>query len=172
MQNFSDERVLLHEVKNHAEFKQRLTRLKLSNDLPILDASVVAVTTKWLNLAHQHMTELIRLDVLQAPRAAYSRAYYAAYNASKAVRYQCKGIVSLKGDDHQKVADLPDAFPDVDSWTRNLQLMYEHRLRADYDNWSNTFTENTLKPDECVALATKFVATCTEYLNKGYGIKI
>jgi len=169
---FSDERILLHEVQNHAEFKQRLTRLKLSSDLATYDAAVAEITIKWLKLAHQHKSELEKLDAGHAPRATYSRAYYAAYNASKAVRYQSKGIVSLKGDDHQKVAHLPDSFPNVDSWTRSLTSMYEHRLRADYDNWTNTAVENTLKPEDCADLARTFVDACTEFLRVEYGIEI
>jgi sulfur relay (sulfurtransferase) DsrC/TusE family protein len=155
--DFSDERLLLHEVKNHAEFKQKLTRLKLSSDLATLDASVVEVTVRWLQLARLHAEELNKLNPAEFPRAVYSRAYYTAYNASKAVRYQSKGIVSLAGDDHRRVADLPNSFPNVDAWTTKLQLIYEHRLRADYDNWSNTTGAPTQFLDTYLSKTTRRV---------------
>lgn len=172
MQQFSDERLLLHEVKNHAEFTQKLVLLKLNSDLQTLASSVAEVTLKWLKLARQHVEEVKELDPVRAPRAVYSRAYYAAYNASKAVRYQVYGYVSLKGDDHHKVSELPDSFPDVDTWTRDLQVMYEHRLRADYDNWSNTAMENTLEPKDCARMAETFVLACEVFLTGKHGIKI
>ncbi len=63
-------------------------------------------------------------------RAAYSRAYYAAYNASKAIRYHVNGVVSLKGDDHQAAPELPGDFPDLDQWSQLVAALYEHRLRG------------------------------------------
>jgi len=102
----------------------------------------------------------------------YSRAYYAAYNASKAVRYVVRGFVSLRGDDHKKVADLPTSFPDVDSWVAKLPLLYEHRLRADYDNWSDTAVENVLSPAACLAAAAEFLKAAEQFLLAEYGLKV
>ena len=172
MVQFSDQRLLLHEVKNHAEFKQKLTKLKLTSDFGLLDAAVIDVTVSWFKLARQHAEELARLDPAQSPRAVYSRAYYAAYSASKAVRYLSHGIVSLLGDDHRKVSELPDSFPNVDTWAKDLQVMYEHRLRADYDNWSKTASELTLKPVECADMAQRFLAICEQFLDNAYKVKV
>ena len=105
-------------------------------------------------------------------RAAYSRAYYAAYNASKAVRYHVYGFVSLKGDDHQAAPELPDDFPDVDQWGKLVATLYEHRLRADYDNWSNTASEHTLAPDDCISHAGQFLVGCRQYLLDKYGVTL
>jgi len=172
VQPFTDQRLLLGEIKNHAEFKVKLTRLKLTTDLPVLESSVVEVVKSWFGLAREHANELAGANPLNAPRTAYSRAYYAAYNASKAVRYLSQGSVSLRGDDHRKVSDLPDSFPDVEAWGRDLQVMYEHRLRADYDNWTETPNEHTLQPQDCAALAHKFLAVCAKYLNDVYGVTV
>jgi hypothetical protein len=95
-----------------------------------------------------------------------------AYNASKAVRYVVRGFVSLRGDDHKKVADLPGSFPDVDSWVSKLPLLYEHRLRADYDNWSDTAAENVLAPADCLAIAAEFLRAAEQFLLVDYGLKI
>jgi hypothetical protein len=172
MQQFTDQRLLIHEVRNHAEFKEKLTKLKLTGDLAVWDAAVIDVIRSWFQLARQHAEELGKLDPDQLPRAVYSRAYYAAYNASKAVRYTSRGIVSLSGDDHRKVSELPDSFPNVDTWARDLQVMYEHRLRADYDNWTQTPSEHTLKPKECAELAQRFLTVCESFLKDVYKVQV
>jgi hypothetical protein len=169
---FSDERMVIDLVGNHAEFKRKLVTLSLTSDLKTWDDAVAGVARSWFNLARQHATEMRALDAAISPRALYSRAYYAAYTASKCVRYVVRGAVSLKGDDHRRVADLPDSFPDVATWARRLQEMYEHRLRADYDNWSGTPSENSLQPDQCAQFAFEFLSRCEEFLNREYGLAL
>jgi hypothetical protein len=78
---------------------------------------------------------------------------HAAYNASKSVRYIVNGRVSLKGDDHGEASELPDDFPDVDRWSEAITRLYEHRLRADYDNWRTTTSEMSLSASDAVDLA-------------------
>src|SRR5262249_23050732 len=95
---------------------------------------------------------------------------YAVYNASKAVRYIVDGFVSLKGDDHPKASSgLPDDFPDVDRWSRVVTDLFEHRLRADYDNWDSTPAENLLTAAEAYDLAREFVNRCRAYLSRKLG---
>lgn len=127
---------------------------------------------RWFELARRHLLDATAANALANPRAVYSRAYYAAYNASKAVRYIVRGWVSLRGDDHKKVADLPDNFPDVDAWVAKLPLLYEHRLRADYDNWSDTASENQLSPAECLAAAGEFLQVSAHFLLSEYGLRV
>ena len=43
---------------------------------------------------------------LNCNRVTYSRSYYAAYNASKSIRYIVNGSVSLAGDDHKKAPEI------------------------------------------------------------------
>ena len=172
MPQFKDERLLIEEVRNHAEFRGKLTNLRLTSDFLVYDAAVEGVIKCWFVLAQEHANELIALAPSQTPRAVYSRSYYAAYNASKAVRYACFGIVSLKGDDHRKVSELPDSFPNVDAWARDLQVLYEHRLRADYDNWADTPNEHTLKPADCRDLALRFLEDCRSFLLGGYNLNV
>lgn len=168
----TDERKALDLLNNHAEFKAKLVSLMMNRDLPILESLVHSVARKWYELARTHLVDAAAADAAVNPRAVYSRAYYAAYNASKAVRYVVRGFVSLRGDDHKKVADLPGNFPDVDAWVSKLPLLYEHRLRADYDNWSDTAVENVLGPADCLAIAAEFLKTTEQYLLAEYGLKI
>lgn len=167
-----DERRALELLRNHAEFKATLVSLTMNADLPTLESHVSAVARKWFELARMHYADASAADARANPRSVYSRAYYAAYNASKAVRYVVRGFVSLRGDDHKKVAELPGSFPDVDSWVSKLPLLYEHRLRADYDNWSGTAAENVLAPAECLAIAGDFLNAAEQFLSAEYGLRV
>ena len=172
MPGWKDERRALELLKNHAEFKATLVSLTMRGDLPILESHVHAVVRRWFELARTHYADASSVDPSANPRSVYSRAYYAAYNASKAVRYIIRGVVSLKGDDHKRVADLPDTFPDVDAWAAMLPLLYEHRLRADYDNWSDSASENQLSPLQCLAAARDSSQFSEQFLLSEYGMKI
>ena len=172
MPGSNDERLVIERVKNHGEFKATLVSLTMTGDLPALEAQVSAVGRRWFQLARMHHADASAVDPTLSPRSVYSRAYYSAYNASKAVRYIVQGFVSLRGDDHQKVANLPDTFPDVDAWSAKLPLLYEHRLRADYDNWTNTPSENQLSASECLDAAGEFLAVAEQFLLSEYGIVI
>ncbi len=172
MTTSTDERKALELVRNHAEFKAILVSLTMNSDISVLDSHVYAVARKWFELGRLHYADASAFDAKSNPRAVYSRAYYAAYNASKAVRYVVRGSVSLRGDDHKKVADLPASFPDADSWVSKLPLLYEHRLRADYDNWSDTPGENVLSAADCLTIATDFLKAAEQFLLAEYGLKI
>lgn len=172
MPSRTDERLILELLKNHGEFRATLVSLSMNADLQVLESHVHSVARSWFELAREHYNEALRMDPAVIPRAVYSRAYYAAYNASKALRYVCRGHVSLKGDDHRKVSDLPDAFPDVEAWTSKLPVLYEHRLRADYDRWSQTAAENTRSPEECLKEAGEFIQICADFLLSNYGLTV
>lgn len=167
-----DERRLLKRVRNHAEFRSTLMDLVMHSDLPVFEQHVQNVVGCWFRLGREHLEDAKSAQRARRTRAAYSRAYYAVYNASKAVRYQVNGIVSLKGDDHQKAGDLPDDFPNVAQWTARIPELYAHRLRADYDNWSLTSTEHNLDPARCIALAEQFLQECQQYILTKFGISL
>jgi hypothetical protein len=172
MSGSKDERQTLDLLKNHAELKATLVSLAMSADLSVLEGHVHAVARGWFELARMHYADASAVDPSANSRSVYSRAYYAAYNASKAVRYIVRGSVSLRGDDHKKVGDLPNNFPELDAWITKLPLLYQHRLRADYDNWSETASENELSPSECLTTAHAFIAASEQFLLSHYGLSI
>ena len=57
----------------------------MNRDLQILESHVYGVARKWFELARMHYIDASAVDSGANPRSVYSRAYYAAYNASKAV---------------------------------------------------------------------------------------
>ncbi|MBU9191285.1 HEPN domain-containing protein [Burkholderia gladioli] len=158
-------------TSNHLELDRKLSQLGWTT--VELRQFAIEVGMRWFELGRQHLDEAVRLHAAGCPRASFSRAYYGAYNASKAVRYLVKGIVSLKGDDHGKASiDLPDDFPDVARWSSKISVLYEHRLRADYDNWATTGTEQILNPDVAINDAAQFMDAARTYLNTKFGIPL
>jgi hypothetical protein len=167
----------LHELEllkrwgNHGEFARKLQDLGLVSDLALLTRHVHAVGTAWFLLGREHLSDAQVAVAGRATRAVYSRAYYAVYNFSRTVRFIVHGTVSLKGDDHRSVGNLPSDMPDAITWGSELELLYEHRLRADYDNWSDTLQRYTLTPADCVDRAERFHQAAEKYLLNKAGFK-
>jgi len=158
----------LKAVANHGEWTRKL----ISVGCPSPDILEFAkfVCGCWFKLAETHLDEAQKALSVNAERSVFSRAYYAAYNASKAARYLVQGWVSLHGDDHGKAStNLPQDFPNVAQWSQDMINLYEHRQRADYDNWSDTSASNTLTPADAVTKAREFVEETRGYLNGKFG---
>ena len=155
-------------IPNHAESVRKLAELGVS--APDLTLYAFHVGRCWIHLAVEHLQEAHLAESAGARRTSFSRAYYAVYNASKAVRYIVDGSVSLKGDDHQKARYLPDDFPDVAKWSETIALLYENRLRADYDNWNSTSSEFSMSSADALSFAETFVSTTKTYLATKFGI--
>jgi hypothetical protein len=76
--------------------------------------NAIYIGKAWMHLAEEHLEDAKAALHTQKKRMVYSRSYYAAYNASKAVRYLVYGAVSRASDDHRQASDLPDDFPHID----------------------------------------------------------
>lgn len=155
-------------TSNHLEFNRKLDTLKFSNLLFNEHANYVGKA--WLQLGDEHLKEAkAMLRLKDSPhRAIFSRSYYAAYNASKCVRYLSAGFVSLKGDDHGKATDLPGDFPDKEKWAKALASLYENRLRADYDNWTSTAGEFSETSSAAANSAGAFIAAAKTYIGSKF----
>jgi uncharacterized protein (UPF0332 family) len=156
---------------NHAEFSRKLSALSADN--PDVAQYAQFVSEAWFRLGEEHLAEAKNNNLSNCSRSVFSRAYYGAYNASKGTRYLANGFVSLKGDDHGKASvDLPADFPDLATWTTKISGLYEHRLRADYDNWSTTAADQTMTPLEAIQTSEEFINTARTYLNTKFGMKL
>ena len=160
-------------IPNHLEFRKKLTTLGLK-DAELQTAQFAQhIGLCWLHLGRAHLKDAIQASKTKNIRAGYSRAYYAAYNISKAVRYIVTGAVSMKGDDHGKAgAELPGDFPDVPKWAQVITRLYEQRLRADYDNWGGKSAKFTVSLEEAVSDAKAFDVASKKYLTEKFGIKL
>ena len=156
--------------KNHRELSSKLRKLDI--DSSNIEEYAKYICSKWYSLGLEHLSEAKKILPLGCDRSVYSRSYYAAYNASKATRYYNSGSVSLRGDDHTRASvDLPDDLTDVSSWVQVVSTLYEHRLRADYDNWENS-KQNSMTPVQAVEAADQFIEVCRLYLQEKFGVEL
>jgi hypothetical protein len=158
------ELAFLRHTSNYWEFARKLDDLGIKHASDRIRAEAQRVAQRWFDLGVLHLEDARYAASGARDRSAYSRAYYAAYSASKAVRYLQIGYVSLKGDDHGKAPDLPDDFPEVDTWSARITTLYEHRLRADYDNWIDSPPKQSTSTAECVAWAEQFIDVTRQYV--------
>jgi HEPN domain-containing protein len=154
---------------NHAKLWANLRALGHEGAAAAIRRNAVYVGSTWLALAREHLEDAVAALPTQKRRMVYSRSYYAAYNASKAVRYLVYGTVSLLGDDHRQASDLPDDFPHIDTWAEAIPKLREHRLLSGYDNWRVTSSGFTLTPEEAVSLAREFIDDAESYLKGKVG---
>ena len=150
-------------VPNHGELNRKLNELQLV--VPDLSEYARHVAECWYRLAKSHLHDADKAKAANSERATYSCAYYAAYNASKAIRYLVSGTVSLKADDHKKASSLPDNFPNPDAWAEKITKLYENRLLADYDNWSTIESDYSLAPEQALNAARDFLRETRDFLN-------
>ena len=101
-------------------------------------------------------------------RQKVSRGYYCCYCASRAVRLARTGVFSTEVQDHQRVGDLPDAFPDRAIWADVLTKFRADRNLADYDH-TVLATALEYSADKYLELARDFLAEVKTYL-RGEGL--
>ena len=110
--------------RNHRELTNNLNTIGIS--APDVLEYAKQLSRCWFELGEQHLKEANAALAAHCERAAFSRSYYAAYNASKAVRYIANGIISVNADDHAKAsADLPNDLPNVAQWALDITRLYE-----------------------------------------------
>lgn len=97
-------------------------------------------------------------------RQRVSRLYYGAYNGSKAIRYLVDGSHSTEVSDHKKVGNLPDDFPDHETFGVRLKELREDRNTCDYNHAANAGDLFILQND-AVDLVRNFLRTTKGYLN-------
>lgn len=163
------EREFLDLTGNYAKLCANLRALGHHKTANEIRTNALYIGRSWMNLGKEHLQDATIAVPTQRHRMVYSRSYYAAYNASKAVRYIVYGSMSLKGTDHQQASDLPDDFPHIDRWAEAIPKLREHRLLSDYDNWRATPSGLTLTLDEAVNLAREFIDDAESYLETKVG---
>jgi len=160
------------DLRNHGETRRVLRQLGVDDAaLSVIEAKVAEQTRSWLRLGEKHLKSVRRLRKYNEEwRSVVSRSYYAAYNASKAVRYYVHGWVSLEGDDHKRVGELPDDFPDRQRWGQFLIELRDARNQSDYDPWPNTYRTLPVKPLDAVLGADEFLSEARAYIKSRGGL--
>lgn len=161
------------QIPNHGLVKRVLSSFCGTTSLEFLDEAVRRQARAWFRLGVEHARVARALSGKKTRdwRSVVSRAYYAAYNASRAVRYLVDGQVQMDVTDHKKVGELPRDFPDRGDWTVFLTDLHDARNKSDYDPWPETIRELPRTPGELLSGAATFLRAAAEYL-RGRGVRI
>jgi hypothetical protein len=163
----------LRNIRNHKEFSSKVRQLCSDDAAGALESQAAYVGARWAKLGITHLNEARAAFNSRLVRSCYSRCYYGCYNLSKAVRFLDTGAVSLKGDDHQKAPDLPEAFPDRDRASLLITTLYQCRLMADYDNWSgHKLAAYPMTLRDAIEKSFDFAKTVRGVMRRNYGVKI
>jgi hypothetical protein len=103
-------------------------------------------------------------------RQAISRFYYATYHLSRSARFCHNGDFSQEVDDHKKIDQLPDDFPQKSTFANKLKIMRTDRNLSDYDH-SAIETDLIISVPEAEIVARELMAITRSYL-QGRGVAI
>jgi hypothetical protein len=119
--------------KNVAELKRELASVLSKKSSLAFDAEIKANVVQLFSLGEHHF-EFGKTIPTHHWRQIVSRSYYGAYSVSKAVRLAVRGQYSRDVKDHEKIGDLPDDFPDKNTYANRLRLLRDDRNLCDYDH--------------------------------------
>ena len=164
---------LIVELGNHAKIRAILEQYLSPQFFKEYDTAVRNATLRFIRLSEQHLRAAILASKNKKLwRTTVSRAYYACYSASRALRYLVTGNISMgEVADHKKIGELPNDFPDRLKWADVLVEMRNDRNLADYQPWSNSLKELAVQPSLTLVLAENFVREAKKYL-KSRGVRI
>ncbi len=87
-----------------------------------------------VTLCNSHMRSARNVAGQGSWRQRISRAYYACYCMSRAVRLAISGAYNTDPSDHKSIGDLPSDFPDSATWSDLLTKFRGDRNISDYDH--------------------------------------
>jgi len=152
---------------NHAEVRRLVASTESADAVAAYDTRVSAAIKRWCLLAQNHLQSArVLVDRSRLWRSTVSRAYYAVYNSSRAIRLYAYGRVKEGGDDHRHVGELPDDFPERNQWSPFLNQLRFERDRCDYDPGSDVRTSLSDDPRSLVRRAEEFLSETREYLRE------
>jgi hypothetical protein len=159
-------------IRNHIELRNILVAIGKGIEFSWFDDATATICRRCFRLSQQHLRIAGQLAISNRNwRSTISRCYYAAYNASRSVRYLVSGFVKLDGEDHKHVGDLPDDFPDRANWSNFTVELRRDRNTADYEPWDRIRRSLTFDPDEALEKTHGFVRVCRDYL-KQKGVRL
>jgi hypothetical protein len=148
--------------KNVVELRQELGGVLSKKSLKAFDDEVIRNVVQLYGLGMEHLTFAGSLPSARW-RQVISRAYYAAYSISKSVRLAVYGHYSQEVKDHDKVGELPDDFPDRNTFANRLRLLRDDRNLSDYDHTALEADLSSTRTDTLV-LVTDLASRAAGYL--------
>lgn len=98
-------------------------------------------------------------------RQIISRCYYAAYCIARAIRLYKNGLYIRDVSDHKKAVELPEDFPNKNTYANRLKTLREDRNLADYDHTS-TEADLIFSIEEVFAFLSNLISDAKEYLSR------
>ncbi|HBT76328.1 MAG TPA: hypothetical protein DEB39_05245 [Planctomycetaceae bacterium] len=92
-----------------------------------------------------------------------SRLYYAAYNVARSIRLHYDGVYSTDSEDHKKVGNLPNDFPNLAKYQNDLPILRDDRNKCDYDHVASE-QDLFIGIDDTVTLVEEFIQDSRDYL--------
>ena len=149
--------------KNVVELKRQLAGILSTKSARTFDATIRKNVFQLFKLGEQHYM-FARGIAASHWRQVVSRSYYAAYNVSKAIRLAVAGHYSQEVRDHEKVGELPDDFPDKNTYANKLRLLRDDRNLCDYDHTVAQADLGSTSADT-LRLVERFIDHGKRYLN-------
>lgn len=120
-----------------------------------------------LNLGEGHLraAKAARMANSRSWRQVVSRSYYGCYCASRAIRLSQSGGFSTEVEDHKRIGDLPDGFPDRTRWADILTKFRADRNLADYDHTAH-LADLEYSAAQYLAHAERFIAAVRSHLHQ------
>jgi hypothetical protein len=96
-------------------------------------------------------------------RHKISRLYYAAYNIARSVRLHTSGVYSTDSEDHKRIGELPNDFPNQIRYSTGLTDLRDDRNISDYNHTARV-EDTKLGIDNACSLVEDFVKDANQYL--------
>ena len=148
--------------RNPRQVKDNLTGILDQAALQLIEGAIHANVALLYSLGSQQYSFARRLHARHW-RQVVSRAYYGAYNVSRAIRLQVHGEFSTEVRDHQKFESLPDDFPKKHTYSNLLTTLRDDRNLCDYDHTAME-TDLVIGRSAALTLVRDFISDAKGYL--------
>jgi hypothetical protein len=148
--------------KNVVDLKRELAHVLSRKSSLAFDAEVKQNVAQLFSLGENHFEFAKTLAPIHW-RQVVSRAYYGAYSVSKAIRLGVRGQYSQEVKDHEKIGDIPDDFPDKNTYANRLRLLRDDRNLCDYDHTAGE-ADLGMSSVDALTLVGNFVLHARGYL--------
>ena len=160
---------LLRTGPNVRRMKENLVNVLDAVAINVIETEILANVAQLYALGRGHYLFAVR-QRNRYWRQKVSRFYYAAYNVSRAVRLCVNGEYSTDSSDHKKIEELPNDFPNRNTYSNKLGVLRDDRNLCDYDHTAK-IGELVLGIDDSQRLVEEFQLDARTYL-RGRGVNL
>jgi hypothetical protein len=147
---------LLLAAPNLRRLQANIVHIVDAKAMAALDAEICSNVADLYRLGRQHYLFAMRQNNA-AWRQKISRLYYGAYNGSRAIRLCVQGDYSTDATDHKKIGDLPDNFPNRETYKNRLNTLRDDRNLCDYDHTARS-GDLSIGVKDSILLVTDFLS--------------